>query len=236
MWQEVFRSGRLAMSGSPATDLVQAAAWTDFPVNRILAVMAVGILILNLPDLLRLLPHLLYSFDRSRGSAELEHSVSVARTRNLTALAFFLPFCLLADRYALVRPHFWAAIPAPWSSVATIGLLLVWLLVRALCFAAFRPRRLSAEPAATLRHLSFNYFILLAALTLITAGVCTIFRIPDAVIRTVLYWEIGAVWLFTLLRSSQFLDAHGLGFATFLYLCGLEIVPAALIVAVVMFI
>ena len=235
MWQEVFRSGRLAMSGSPATDLAGDAVWGDLLTNRILAVVAVVLLILGLSDLLRLTPHLLYSFDRSRGSADLEHSLGTARTRNLTALFFFLPFCLLLDRYALVRPRFWAAIPAQWSAPATLGLLVAWLLVRALCFALFHPRRLGSEQTATLKHLPYNYFILLAALTLITAGVCTVFRVPDGVVRTLLYWETGVIWLFTLVRSGQFLGANGMGFTTFLYLCGLEIIPAALMVAVVMF-
>ena len=108
------------------------------------------------------------------------------------------------------------------------------LLVRALCYALFRPRRLGTEESATLRHLPYNYFILTAVLTLLTAGVCAVAHVPDDVVRTILYWETGLLWGFTLVRSAQFLDGKGFGFTTFLYLCGLEIVPAALLVAVVL--
>ena len=235
MLEEVFKSGRLAMSASPATDLAGSAAWGDLLTNRILAVAAVFLLVLALPDLFRLAPHLLYSFDRSRGSAELEHSVGAARTRNVTALFFFLPFCLMLDRYALLRPGFWSYIPPLWSAPATLGLMTLYLLVRSLCYALFRPRRLGTEEFATLKHLPYNYFILMAVLSLITAGICTVLRVPDGLIRTLLYWEIGVLWFFTLIRSGQFLDGKGFGFTTFLYLCGLEIIPAALLVAVVMF-
>ena len=235
MLEEVFKSGRLEMSASPLTDLADAGAWGDLTVNRILAVVAVGLMILSLPDLLRLVPHLLYSFDRSRGSVELEHSLGTARTRNVAALSFTLPFCLLLDRYALVRPRFWEHIPASWSAPAVLGLLAAFLLVRLLCYVLFRPRRLGSEEFATLKHLPYNYFILMAALTLLTAGACSVFGVPDGTVRTVLMWEIAAVWLFTWVRSGQFLAGHGIGFPTFLYLCGLEIIPAALLVAVVMF-
>ena len=162
------------MSASPAGGLAEAVPWGDLLTNRILAVLAVFLLILNLSELFRLAPHLLYSIDRSRGSADLEHSLSLARSRNTTALCFALPFCLAADRYALFRPGFWSAIPAQWSAPATIGVLAAFLLLRAFCFALMRPRRLSGEETATLRHLGYNYFILMAALTLLSAGIFSI--------------------------------------------------------------
>ena len=232
--EDIFKSGTLEMSASPAGGLAEAVPWGDLLTNRILAVLAVFLLILNLSELFRLAPHLLYSIDRSRGSADLEHSLSLARSRNTTALCFALPFCLAAARYALFRPGFWSAIPAQWSAPATIGVLAAFLLLRAFCFALMRPRRLSGEETATLRHLGYNYFILMAALTLLSAAFFSILHVPDALCRTILLWEIGLVWLFTLIRSGQFLDAHCMGFTTFLYLCGLEIVPAALLVAVVL--
>ena len=111
----------------------------------------------------------------------------------------------------------------------------LFLLIRSLCYVLFRPRRLGAEEFATLKHLPYNYFILIAVLTLLTAGVCTVLRVPDGLTNTLLFWETGVLWFFTLIRSGQFLDGKGFGFTTFLYLCGLEIIPAALLVAVVLF-
>ena len=52
--EEVFKSGSLVMSSSPVTDLAQAVRWGELPSNRILAVAAVLLLVLALPDLLRL--------------------------------------------------------------------------------------------------------------------------------------------------------------------------------------
>ena len=233
--EEVFKGGTLDMSASPIPGLEGLPAWGDVLTNRILAVVAVLLLLAGLPELFRLAPHLLYSVDRSRGSAALEHSLGMARTRNLTALACVLPFCLMADRYALARPAFWTHIPASWSAPATLGLLMAFVLVRAVSYLIWRPRRLNAEQYATLRHSPYNYFILLTALMLVSVGILSLLRLPDTVIQTVLWVEMAVVFLLTIFRSGQILSAFGMGFPTFLYLCGLEMIPAALMVAVVMF-
>ena len=233
--EEVFKSGTLDMSASPIPGLEAFPAWGDLLANRILTVVAVLLLLAGLPDLFRLAPHLLYSFDRSRGAAALEHSLGMARTRNLVALACALPFCLMADRYALMRPGFWAQIPAQWSAPATLGLLVAFLLVRALFYLIWRPRRLNTEAYATLRHNLYNYFILLTGLMLVSVGILSLLHLPDVVIRTVLWVEMAVFYLFALFRSGQFLSTFGMGFPTFLYLCGLEMIPAALMVAVVKF-
>ena len=233
--EEVFKGGTLDMSASPIPGLEALPAWGDLLTNRILAVVAILLLLAGVPDLFRLAPHLLYGFDRSRGAAALEHSLGMARTRNLVAFACVLPFCLMADRYALMRPGFWAQIPEQWSAPATLGLLAGFLLVRAFAYLVGRPRRLSTEQYATLRHNPYNYFILLTGLMLVSAGVLSLVHLPDAVIRTVLWVEMAVIYLFALLRSGQILSSFGMGFPTFLYLCGLEIIPAALMVAVVKF-
>ena len=233
---ELFRGGTLDMSAEPWPATAAGPAWTDFLTNRILACAAVLLLLVNLLEFFRIAPHLLYSYDRPHGAADLEHNMGLARSRNLVALCYLLPVCLIADRFALARPHFLEAVPPQWSAVATIGLVLGFALVREICYLLFRPRRLKGEAVATLRHNPGNYIILLSILMLATLGVCTAFRAPDAVVRSVLLWETAAVWLFYLVRSAQLLAAHVSGFSIILYLCGLELIPAALFVATVVLI
>jgi len=230
---ELFRSGTLEMSAEPWPTAGTGVLWTDFTVNRILACAAVLLLLLNLLDFFRLVPYLIYSYDRSRGALDLEHNMGLARSRNLISLCFLLPACLIADRYALMRPHFLAEIPPQWSVAATAGLLLGLLFVRDLCYLLFRPRRLGGELLAALHHNPGNYIILLSVLMLTTVGFCSAFHAPDTLVRTILLWETAAVWLLNMVRSTQLLAAKVSGFSTFLYLCGLELFPAALLVTVV---
>lgn len=229
----IFKGGSLEMSTEPLSGWVEAPVWRDLFSTRILAVAAIFLLLVNLPDLFRLLPHLFYSYNRPRGAADLEHSLGLARMRNHTALCYALPFCLIADRYALMQPRWLSALPAEWHAPATLGLFVAFLLLRALAYVLWQPHRLRGEPYATLKHIPYNVFILLVSVMLVTVGLLLVFRAPDTTARTVLLWEITVFYLFSQIRASQFLAASGMGFTTFLYLCALELLPAASLVAVI---
>ena len=231
--EEVFRSGTLEMSARPWDDLAQAALWTDLPLNRILCLVAVALMVVNLIDYFRLFPSLLYCIDRSHGAETLEHSLGLARTRTLSALIYILPLCLVFDRYQIIRPHFWSAIPPAWSAPAMIALFAAYMLARDLCYLFFRPRRLSGESYAALRHNPFNYLLLVAPLLFVTMGVVAIFHLPADMTKYLFLGELLLVWAVSLVRSGQILRKRCTGLSTFLYLCGLELVPAALLAAVV---
>ncbi|MBP5626404.1 MAG: DUF4271 domain-containing protein [Bacteroidales bacterium] len=231
--EEVFRSGTLEMSARPWDDLAQAAFWTDLPLNRILCLVAVALMVVNLIDYFRLFPSLLYCIDRSHGAETLEHSLGLARTRTLSAIIYILPLCLAFDRYQIIRPHFWSAIPPAWSAPAMFALFAAYMLVRDLCYLFFRPRRLSGESYAALRHNPFNYLLLVAPILFVTMGVAAIFHLPADLTRYLFLGELLLVWAVSLVRSGQILRKRCTGLSTFLYLCALELVPAALLAAVV---
>ena len=223
------------MSAVPVQEAAQAMLWDDFLLNRVLVVAAVLIGIAGLRDLLRLLPELLYCFSRPRASVSLEYNTSVVRMRNTAALISILPFCLLADRFGLFRPELWSAVPEEWSAPATVGVFLAYLLLRTVCSALIRPPRLSGTAADAVRRSPWNYFILLTLLMLLTVGLLYIFRPSDTVVRITLYAETALFFLLSLLRSGQILASGFSGLTTILYLCGLELLPAAALAAYAVF-
>lgn len=232
---DIFIQGKLEMSAVPVQEATQAMLWDDFLLNRVLVVAAVLIGIAGLRDLLRLLPELLYCFSRPRASVSLEYNTSVVRMRNTAALISILPFCLLADRFGLFRPELWSAVPEEWSAPATVGVFLAYLLLRTVCSALIRPPRLSGTAADAVRRSPWNYFILLTLLMLLTVGLLYIFRPSDTVVRITLYAETALFFLLSLLRSGQILASGFSGLTTILYLCGLELLPAAVLAACAVF-
>ncbi len=232
---DIFIQGKLEMSAVPVQEAAQAMLWDDFLLNRVLVVAAVLIGIAGLRDLLRLLPELLYCFSRPRASVSLEYNTSVVRMRNTAALISILPFCLLADRFGLFRPELWSAVPEEWSAPATVGVFLAYLLLRTVCSALIRPPRLSGTAADAVRRSPWNYFILLTLLMLLTVGLLYIFRPSDTVVRITLYAETALFFLLSLLRSGQILASGFSGLTTILYLCGLELLPAAALAAYAVF-
>ena len=232
---DIFIQGKLEMSAVPVQEAAQAMLWDDFLLNRVLVVAAVLIGIAGLRDLLRLLPELLYCFSRPRASVSLEYNTSVMRMRNTAALISILPFCLLADRFGLFRPELWSAVPEEWSAPATVGVFLAYLLLRTVCSALIRPPRLSGTAADAVRRSPWNYFILLTLLMLLSVGLLYIFRPSDTVVRITLYAETALFFLLSLLRSGQILASGFSGLTTILYLCGLELLPAAALAAYAVF-
>ena len=118
---------------------------------------------------------------------------------------------------------------------ATVGVFLAYLLLRTVCSALIRPPRLSGTAADAVRRSPWNYFILLTLLMLLTVGLLYIFRPSDTVVRITLYAETALFFLLSLLRSGQILASGFSGLTTILYLCGLELLPAAALAACAVF-
>lgn len=230
---ELFRSGTLEMSSSPLETLAAPSLWTDVLTNRILFIVALLLIMHYLLDLFRLTPPLLYSYSRARGAEALEQSMGTARVRNHIALCLTLPFCLIVDRFQLLRPAFIDHLPAEWSTPATIGLILSFLLLRGLCYLFIRVYHLDKKVAVTARHNLYNYPMLVLPLLLLTAAFLPLFHVPEETTRSIMRWTITGIWVVATWRTGQILHAYCSGFSTFLYLCALEIVPAAVLVAVV---
>ncbi|MCR5351032.1 MAG: DUF4271 domain-containing protein [Bacteroidales bacterium] len=231
--EEIFRSGTLEMATQAWDGPVQAVLWTDVTVNRVFCLVSVALMVANLMDYIRLMPHLLFCANRSRGAEVLEHSLGLARTRNLTAFVYLLPLCLMIDRYATTRPSFWSQTPAAWSVPATIATVVAFLLLRQLCFQLFSPRRLSGESLTAIRRNPYNFLLLAAPVFFVTMGVIAIFHLASTTAWHILLTEIGVAWAFALVRSGQILSKRCSGLSTILYLCALELLPAATLVAVV---
>ena len=204
--------------------------WADAGINRVLTVLALLAALLVLRDYFRILPVLGGCLVRSRGNIEMEHSVSMARARNRCALAGLLIFCLLADRFELYPAEFLTALGYGWSFAALLDIIAAWLLLRGLFGHIFRKARLDSESrSASLRSL-YNYFLAALPLLLVSAGLVALVGISDGASRVVFWTESFAVLMITLVRESQILRSKYSPLQTFLYLCGLELLPLAALV------
>lgn len=232
---DIFIQGRLEMSSVPIPEAAVQPLWNDILLNRVLVVAAVLIALSCLRDLFKLLPELFYCFSRTRASISLEYNTSVVRMRNTAALVCVLPFSLIADRYGLFRPELWERIPDTWSAAATVGVLISYLLLRSACAAMMHPPKLGGTAWDAVRRGPWNWFIMLSMLMLMTVGLLYVFRPADGTVRMVLYAETALFFLFSTLRSGQILAGVFSGLTTILYLCGLELLPAAVLVACAVF-
>lgn len=227
--EELFKAGRLLLPDTPSAGEV-AVATEGIPV---LVSVYIGISVLFLILLIRpflgLLPSLGDSLFRARGSTALENSVRLSRDRVLISMALILPLALLVYRYRLYDPDFFQGWSGNGRLALITGVLAGYQLLRWLFYVWLRPRRRYDFYQLSYRS-GFTFFILLMLLLLPTAGILFLFGANDFTVRTFLYVEIAVVYAGFLLRRMQILSLSYSQLLTFLYLCGLELIPSALLV------
>jgi len=227
MTDSLFRSGTLELPLAPLPAESLQTAWVDLGINRILIVVAVILFLAFLKSFARVTPHILQSLQRSRGCLNLEHSYSMASLRNICACVMILPFCLIADRFQFLHYLFGWSLPVWAGSPAVLCVLAAYVLIRQMVYFIFRPRRMDYDYSNALNKSLYTFFIVLSCLMLASLAAFLLPDVSTAVCRIILFAEIVVMFLFSLLRSIQFLSSFCNGFATFLYLCALEFVPVA---------
>ena len=231
--EEPFVSGRLLLENTPSGNAPVVAE--SVPVLfTVLAVAFVLASFLFLPRLVSLAPLLFDSLFRARGSVSLENSVRYSNDRRLLATILLLPGSLLIYRYRLWDADFVQGMSEGWRLVVIIGVFTVFFLFRLFMYALCKPRR-QLDFYRLSRRTAYTYFILLAVITLLTAGLLALIGCNDLLIKKVLLLETAFVYVVFFLRRAQILALSCNPLRTFLYLCALEILPvAALVVSTIL--
>lgn len=194
----------------------------------VLVGLFVVLMLLQLRDFLTLLPYLLDSLFRARGSVAMENSIPVSRMRNNIAYTLLIPFGLLLYRYRLWEPGFMQDWAPAWRLSGVFGGFLLYLLLRYLLYLLLKPRRRYDFYQLSYKA-SLTYFILFCVLLLLPSfGLLSLLKVPEAPAQAVILAESAFFFLLLLLRRAQILALSCNHLRTFSYLCGLEILPAAL--------
>ncbi|MDD5820013.1 MAG: DUF4271 domain-containing protein [Bacteroidales bacterium] len=222
--------GQLEMSSRPYSLPPAAFCWSEVPSNRILTCLAVLIFLFNIRNLFSLFSPMIYSLRSARGQVDLEYNVSVSRLRNHIALVFFLPFCLLADRFELFPADFKAELNPNLHCLVSAGAIALYLLFRSLCQALLRAFSPGRDESTALKRSLYSYIISICPIMLLSGALLPAFGVGDAAVRIVLLCILGATLIVSYVRSFQILHAKSSSLLSFLYLCGLEFIPAAVLI------
>ena len=228
MFDDPFKSGQLLLPDTPPEAVAAAGEGLSLAASILVAV-SVLLFLLALRSFLSVLPYLADNILRARGSAALENSVRVSRDRNLVAAVFLIPAILLIYRYRLFDIAYFDTLTPDLRLAAVAGVFVVYLLLRFILYRWMRPRRRYDDYQMAYRA-GYTFFILLMMLALTTVGICYVLRLPDETVKTLLLVESGVMYLLYLVRRGQILSMSCNSLTTFSYLCGLELLPTALMV------
>lgn len=226
--------GTLHLS-TEAPAAAQAVAWGDIPEMRALTVASALMILFLLPELYKMAAPVAGCLIRARGNIEVEHNLSTARSRNFCARMLLFPFILAASRYSLYTPSFLPSASMPWAHLGQLaGVVLAYLVLRRIChalIAGLRPTRLGSDENRAVTRGFLNYFIFFSFISLPTVCLMHAFSAADSAVRMILWAELALSWVVSIIREAQILHLSCSGLGTFLYLCGLEFLPAAALVA-----
>ena len=226
--EEALRSGELLLNTEPA--LVEETVRSVSIVEPALVSLFTLLLIIFMRNFINILPYIIDSFTRARGSSDLEGSVRVSRDRNLIAMIFIIPFILLLYFYRIYDPSFLSGMGDNMRLLLIGAIFIAYLLLRRLLVVIFAPRRVN-DNYAMAEKAAYTFFILAGMLVLPTFGILYPLGVNDLTIKTVALAEISFVYLVFLLRKSQILSTFCSPLTVFLYLCALEFLPTGLYVA-----
>ena len=198
---------------------------------NILAVCFTFFSIFMIDTFLGLFPSLLGCIIRFKENLNLEGSMKLSRDRNVLALFFIVPFCLLVFRYSLWAPSLLRNLSDDLRLLCIIGAFLAYLLLRGLLEYILHPGQMRKQNWQAAVRCSYTFFLIAVLLSLFTAGCCSMFHADDALVKSIIYYVLAATYFIYLIRKTQIFVNSCHFFSAILYLCALEILPTGLLVA-----
>lgn len=197
----------------------------------ILVILSAVLFILNIRKFINIIPYLIGSLFRWKESINIEDSMKISRSRDAVCLILAVPFCLMASKY-----RFWPEISAyGWSAntelAVTAGISAAYILLRMACNLAGHFIKGNRKTFLIASKVSRTFFCTGTVIMLAASWLMSLLGAEESLIREVALYVAGAVYLVFLLRKTQiFINSCSL-LQTILYLCTLEIVPTATLIA-----
>ncbi|MBR5274597.1 MAG: DUF4271 domain-containing protein [Bacteroidales bacterium] len=197
---------------------------------NILALISVLICLSLLKRFTAIFPSLVACIIRWKESVNLEASVKLSNDRDKLAFAMLMPFCLVADRFCLYEPKFLSGFDGNMKLAITIGIFLVYFMLRTIAAKFYRPKGRSSKCYKIADKSALTFFIILTLILLAMGGVMTFMDVEPAMIKSAMLWVSAGIYALSLLRKTQIFVSGCSIFTAFLYLCALEIFPTGILV------
>lgn len=216
-----FPNGALWLSTEPLRGVASSPVWGHDLLHSSLLIVSIVLIVVFLRDFFIVCVPVLRCMDTYKYNLELEHNIQLSRTRNRAASLVFLPLWLVADRFCVLNESFW------YSGLMLVG----YLLFRRIMSGILPLRRISSEYRTTLRRMLYTFSIPLCVVILLLVGINALVGWSDVTVKTIIIVIFGLNLAIVMFQEFRILNLRYHPFVSFLYLCGLEFVPASALVA-----
>ena len=202
----------------------------DNPIFAAMAVVFTVLFILEFRSFLKIWPYLANCIWRWKSNLELEDSLQLSRSRDQVALTLAVPTCMLAYSYSLYAPDIIQGLPPLLRIAAVAGAILFQIPLRAFLNWQIVMHGTRSGTFQAANGAFKNYSILLFFLLFFVGAVSMALTGDIERTRSVLMWVTGVSYMVYVFRRGQIFSSACNPFVTILYLCGLELLPTAILV------
>lgn len=199
--------------------------------SQILSLISLFVMMFALRTLVEVFPSLMACLIRAKESINLEASVQLSRGRNILSVCLALPFFLVVWQRGLYMPSFMDSLDENLRFCVIIGIFLTLVLLRMMLERIMKPKTVNSKTYATACKTDRTFFSLLTLILLAMGGIMSIFSTPADVVTSAMLWVSAAIYLIYIRRKTQILTSSASFFASFLYLCALDLIPTGAVVA-----
>ena len=203
---------------------------TDNAVFSGLAVIFTFLFMLSAGSFLKILPSLWDSVIRWKGNIELEDSLQLSGSRNLIAAILFIPLCMTAYSHSLYLPDYMERLVPAARLAATCGTFIAYIALREFLNWQLEMSSYRSKTFTAANRSFYSYIIILFLLLFPTGGLLDVFAVDEATTRSILTYMAATSYIIYAFRRGQIFASACNPFTTFLYLCGLELLPTAALV------
>lgn len=206
--------------------------WSDSPVNTGLMTVSILLMLLCVSKFLRLLPYFAGGMFRWKVLAELERNMRLARERDSLVLPAIIIFCTIISRFSvLILPPVEALAPE-MKTLSVFALVSSMLIIRRLLFMIVPSgkMKINRDSLVTANGAGRDFLIMLTMILTVILFAATFLQRWEMLLGDIVLYVIIFFWAFFILRKMQILSADAGLLRAFLYLCSVEIPPAAMLV------
>lgn len=201
----------------------------SFSLFNVLAMTSIVILLCFMNRVMSFLPPLFSTLFRFRTTQEVFSNARLKSDCEITALCTFLPLCLILNRFDVYSPDFFQSLTPNIQLLVLIGILLLYLIVQKLCVMLFSAR--GSETLFAVNNVVYIYIPHLMILSFFTASIMSFAGCDAELVKYAIFWLSGALYLWLIIRKTQFLLSRFSLFTSILYLCALELIPMGILIA-----
>lgn len=197
---------------------------------EILILLSVILFVASLNKFINILPYMLGCLLRWKECINIENSMKICRNRNAVAGIMLIPFILIATSYRLWPPFLRSALGEPYMILATTGIFIGYLCLRAVAFVSARNIKGNKKIFEGTSGTSRTFFCTTTVIITIT-GICTsVFGVSWELARSIILYEFACLYGIMIIRKTQIFTNYCSVLSTILYLCTLEILPTAILI------